>query len=110
MAEDRSSGGSVQSFVTGALIGGVVGAAFALLYAPKRGAELREDISEKVGDISSTFTSLLRRAKEAGEDLISEGKTTTNAAVHEAYQRAEDLIAEADRIISEARAKIIDVV
>jgi len=88
------------------LSGGAVGAAVALLYAPKKGDELRDDISETVGDISSKFASLLQKAKQAGEDLISDSMDKGDKAVQEAYRKAEDLIAEADRIISEARARI----
>jgi len=101
-----NSGGSVQSFMVGALVGGAVGAAFALLYAPKKGRELREDITSTVGDISSRLSALLKSAKEAGEDLVSEAADTGNELVQEAYKRAESLIDEADRIISDARSRV----
>jgi gas vesicle protein len=102
---DRS-GGSVQSFMTGALVGGAIGAAFALLYAPKKGSDLREDISDTASDISDRFSSLLSKAKEAGEDLINSGKDNADEVVQAAYRKAEDLIEEADRIISEARSRV----
>jgi gas vesicle protein len=94
--------------MTGAMVGGAVGAAFALLYAPKKGSELRENIADTAQDISSRLNSLLEKAKEAGENLINSGKDTADEAVQEAYRKAEDLIEEADRIISEARARVAD--
>lgn len=102
----RESGGSVQSFLVGAMIGGAVGAAFALLYAPKRGKELREDISATVSDVSDRFTALIKRAKEVGEDLIHDEAEIVNETMHEAYRKAEDLIDEADRIINDARSRM----
>ena len=102
----RNSSTSVQSFLTGALVGGAVGVALALLYAPKKGKELREDISSKVGDISTRLSSLLKSAKEAGEDLVNEGMSAGDELVHQAYKKAEGLIDEADRIITDARARV----
>lgn len=104
--ESRHSGGSVQSFLVGAIVGGAVGAAFALLYAPKRGKELREDISTTVSDVSGRFASLLKKAKEAGEDLLEGEKEHISETMHEAYRKAEDLIDEADRIINDARTRM----
>src|SRR2546421_6450008 len=98
--------GSVQSFMTGALVGGAIGAAFALLYAPKKGSELREDIAETAGDLSTKMSSLLQKAKDAGEELLGEASDREDEAVQAAYRKAEDLIEEADRIISEARSRV----
>jgi len=38
-----------KTFAVGALVGAVVGAAFALLYAPKAGRELRTDLRRQGG-------------------------------------------------------------
>ena len=104
--EKRQPGGSVQSFLVGAMVGGAVGAVFALLYAPKRGKDLREDISSKVGDLSSKFSSLLKKAKETGEDLLHDETEKMSETMHDAYQKAEELIDEADRIINDARSRM----
>ncbi|MBS1903657.1 MAG: YtxH domain-containing protein [Bacteroidetes bacterium] len=104
--EVRQSGGSVQSFLVGAIVGGAVGAAFALLYAPKRGKELREDISEKMSGLSDRFTTLLKKAKETGEELLHEETEVVSETMHEAYRKAEELIDEADRIINDARSRM----
>src|SRR5689334_22198481 len=99
--------GSVQSFITGAVIGGVVGAAFALLYAPKKGVKLREDIADTFDDLSSRLINLLRHTRESGEDLLNDTMEAGDELVQEAYRKAEDLINEADRIIHEARSRVI---
>ena len=108
MSDYRSnSGNSVQTFLTGALIGGAIGAAVALLYAPKKGRKLRGDISDTFDDLSSRLTGLIRHAKESGEDLIQDGLDAGDELVHEAYKKAENLISEADRIIHEAKSRVI---
>jgi gas vesicle protein len=109
MAEFKSGnngGGSAQSFLVGAAIGGAVGAALALLYAPKKGSDLREDIVSKVGDVSSRFRSAIKNVKDSAEEIMNEGKERGDRVVQEAVQRAEDLIDEADRLINEARSRI----
>lgn len=41
-----------RNFFIGTLVGGIVGSIAALLFAPKSGKELREDISEQVQNVS----------------------------------------------------------
>lgn len=53
----KKSGG----FLTGALIGGVAAAAAALLFTPKSGKELREDLTDQANDFKN-------KAIENGED------------------------------------------
>lgn len=102
-----NTGNSVQSFLTGALIGGAIGAAVALLYAPKKGRKLRENISDTFEDLTSRLSGLIRHAKESGEDLIHDGMEAGDELVHDAYKKAEGLINEADRIIHEAKSRVI---
>ena len=102
----QNSGASVQSFLIGAAIGGTVGAALALLYAPKKGKELREDITSTVDDVSARFSSLLKRTKETGEEMLQSGVDSASEVMHEAYEKAERLIDEADRIINDARSRM----
>ena len=107
MSEYKSNAGSsIQTFLTGALIGGAIGASVALLYAPKKGKKLRGDISDTIDDLTSRLSGLLRHAKESGEDLIHDGMEAGDELVHEAYKKAEGLINEADRIIHEAKSRV----
>ena len=107
MSDYKSNESSaVQTFMIGALIGGAIGTAFALLYAPKKGKKFREDISDTFDDISSRLAGLVKHAKESGEDLIHDGMEAGDELVHEAYKKAEGLIHEADRIINDARSRV----
>src|ERR671918_2409413 len=70
MSDNRDSGGSAfMAF----LLGGLTGAALALLYAPRSGRETRELLNEK-----------MREAEERGRDLKAEARARGRALVDEA--------------------------
>jgi len=100
------SGGSVQPFITGLTVGAFIGAALALLYAPKKGKDLREDIADTVEDVSSKFRRAIDTVKETVSEIMDEGKVSGNELFQEAVAKAESLIDEADRIIAEAKTRI----
>ena len=61
-------------FFKGFLVGGLIGAIMALLYAPKSGKETREDISKKTEEFA-------QRAKEEYEAALEKSKKTYRAAI-----------------------------
>jgi gas vesicle protein len=70
MSDDRDSGGSAfMAFI----LGGLTGAALALLYAPRSGRETREMLNEK-----------MREAEERGRDLRDQARARGRALVDEA--------------------------
>ncbi len=112
MSED---GGEIGAFMAGFVIGGLVGAATALLTAPQSGAETRAQIAAKgeeirraggeqinrYGEIASTsWTDAQVRMKETGEQvqerariILDEGKgkpTDTQEKSKESIQEAAD--------------------
>ena len=105
MSHNNSTSGSIQSFLLGALVGGTIGAALAMLYAPKKGSDLREDIASTVGDLRNEVLSALKKAKVSTIDLINEGKERGDQLVQDAFGKAGHLIDEADRIISDAKSQ-----
>lgn len=60
-------------FALGAIIGGVIGATIAILYAPAEGAELRRGMSETLDDITQGAKDIIRGAKTTAEKLFREG-------------------------------------
>ncbi|MDR1942940.1 MAG: YtxH domain-containing protein [Endomicrobium sp.] len=61
------------------ILGGLVGAALGVLYAPKSGKETRrdikkfsEDVADKVKDLGEDLTEKGRKVYEDGKDKISE--------------------------------------
>lgn len=74
MSEEQgvSAGTVLVSFVAGAAIG----AGLALLYAPKSGREMREDISDLTEDAVDKIKEYAKEAQEKIKSAIEEGKET----------------------------------
>lgn len=64
----------VKDFVIGALIGGIVGAAAALLLAPKSGSELRGDVAIQAVSLKDKSVELSHVAKDKTAQLSSQIK------------------------------------
>ncbi len=67
-----------KDFMIGALIGGMLGGAVALLLAPKSGKELRNDINGGAKYISDKTEKFRQTAIEKGTELAEVAKVKTN--------------------------------
>src|SRR5919204_2407309 len=94
---DNESGGG-GSFVMGLLTGTVLGAGLGMLFAPKSGSELRNQLSEQAGSLANSASEGYRRATETAGDWADRGR--------EMYDKARDAasrgIDEAQRYVREA--------
>ena len=88
----ENEGGGGGSFVMGLLTGTVLGAGLGMLFAPKSGSELRNQLSEQAGNLANTASQGYRRATEAAGDLADRGR--------EMYDKARDA---ASRGVDEAQ-------
>lgn len=70
--ENESSGAG--SFLVGALVGGVIGAAAALFLAPKTGSEMRENLSTQATQLKDKSIEISSVAKEKATELTSVAK------------------------------------
>ena len=97
---DNEGGGG--SFVMGLLTGTVLGAGLGMLFAPKAGSELRNQISEQAGNIANTASEQYRRATEAAGEWAERGREVGR----EVYDKARDAVSrgtdEAQRYVREA--------
>jgi len=73
--EDNSGAGS---FLMGALVGGVIGAAAALFLAPKTGREMRDDFSEHAVQLKNKGIELSAVAKDKATEITSVAKEKTD--------------------------------
>ncbi len=96
----------LQTFILGTLLGGAVGAAIALLYAPKKGVRLRKDISSGVSDISNDLNRLAKKAKKTGVRLVQGKIEAGDEVLHQTYDKAERLIGEAVKYISDVKDRV----
>jgi gas vesicle protein len=88
-------------FWKGLFIGGLIGAALGVLYAPKSGKETREDLARKTDD-------LIARAKEDYEQTLEKSRKAYESAVRrlkEAEVSAKEKIDEVEGKLSELTDK-----
>jgi gas vesicle protein len=84
-----------KNIVGACLIGGVIGAALALLYAPKSGSETRNDISRTA-----------RRIKKNSADLIEETIDEVNEFASDLKERATNIIEQGMDLSDKAKKEI----
>jgi hypothetical protein len=75
---EREDGGG--SFLMGLLAGTVLGAGLGMLFAPKAGTELRNQLSEQTGRLKTTANDAYSQASEKVSQMVDRGR--------EAYDRA----------------------
>ena len=81
-------------FLTGFMVGSILGAVAGILFAPKPGKDLRSEIKAKGDEV-------LRDAQEIYDETSKKAK----AIIDEGKKRADELKKEADRRLAEARQK-----
>jgi|SRR3954469_12503812 len=75
---EREDGGG--SFLMGLLAGTVLGAGLGMLFAPKAGAELRNQLNEQAGKLKATANDTYQQATDKVGQIVDRGK--------DAYDRA----------------------
>jgi gas vesicle protein len=91
-----STGGIFLSF----LLGGIVGAGFALLFAPRSGRETRErikvfteDVKDKAKDYAEDVKGKVTSTVEKGKEFYGEKKSIVTSAIEagkEAYEKEKE--------------------
>src|SRR5688572_26142141 len=98
---DNESGGG-SSFVMGLLTGTVLGAGLGMLFAPKAGSDLRNQISEQAGTLANTASEGYRRATESANEWAEKGRDVGK----DIYGKARDAVSrgteEAQRYVNQA--------
>lgn len=96
MSDERD--GSFASFIKGLFVGSFIGAGLALLYAPKTGKELRQDLKEKSTELKSEAEKYYEEAKDISSDLLVDS-----------LRKAEQLKKEAEQKYNEAKIKVEEI-
>ena len=106
---EPSGSSKLVPFALGAIIGGVIGATLALLYAPAEGSELRRGMTETLDGIAESAKDLIRGAKDSAEKIFREvldpDSEEEPSPLGRTRTRADDIIEDADRAIAEARKR-----
>lgn len=86
---------SWSSLLIGVTIGAVIGAAAALLYAPKSGQETREDLLQRIDEMKERIDDTSRQLAQLAREKVQEAKSDLGQAVEAgreaAKARAEEL-------------------
>ncbi|MCZ2257952.1 YtxH domain-containing protein [Sporosarcina sp. G11-34] len=112
---DEYESSSAGSFLAGALVGGVIGAAAALFLAPKTGKEMRDDLSEQAVHLKDKGIEISTVAKEKATEYTSaaKGKATeyTTVAKEKATEfgvAAKGKTDEVTKVIQEQSEQLVD--
>lgn len=102
MAQDSGYG---KGLFLGFLTGGIIGSVVALLYAPKPGKELRQDIKVKSEEYLGEAETYIEQARGRAQELINDGKEKSEKLIAEAKLKVDALLNEAESIIDDAKKK-----
>lgn len=94
---------SWESFLTGFVAGGLIGAGLALLFAPKSGRELREDIKKKSVELTKDVDLLYSDVKEKTAEWWQTRMKQAEQLKEEAEQKLQEAKAKATEIIEEGK-------
>jgi gas vesicle protein len=95
----REDEAASTGFVSGLLLGVLVGAILALIFAPKRGDETRELVAHTATDLKDKAVDLVHQAKSDGEG--EELAAKAEEAVGAAEQKADDASVQVEKKINE---------
>ncbi|MCX6168413.1 MAG: YtxH domain-containing protein [Ignavibacteriales bacterium] len=94
-----------KGLLIGTLTGAAVGSIIALLYAPKSGKNLREEIKTKSHDFLDDVDEYIVKAKDKVSHLMNEGKNKSEKLVAETKEKVDMLLNEAEKLLTEAKDK-----
>jgi gas vesicle protein len=90
--EDSGSG-----FVVGLLCGTALGAAIALMFAPKAGADLREALYDSADDIKKKAFDMVAKGREAvdrGRQAFESARESATEAGNELYKQGHEVVSD----------------
>jgi gas vesicle protein len=93
-------------FFVGLAIGGLVGAALALLLAPRSGEETRSQIRDTGLELEDRASKIIAEAREKAEAMAADAGRRAGEITAEARNRAEEIVAEARKKAEELQAAI----
>jgi len=103
MANNNDSG---FEFFKGVLFGGVVGAVVALLYAPKTGQEMRDEIRERSLEMRDDAEAKLELAQRKAEALLEETRKQLEKLREEAETAATEVVDKAEAQVQRGKTTV----
>jgi gas vesicle protein len=97
MAETPERSDSWGSLAAGMLIGIAIGATLSLLYAPKPGKALRDDIGEKLEELKDYVDQTTQQVTQVAKERLAEMQSDLTTAMESARAAAAEHAAELSR-------------
>jgi gas vesicle protein len=94
--EEHETGGG--SFMMGLLTGTVLGAGLGMLFAPKAGSDLRNQLGEQASSLGRAAGEQYRRASDAASGIAEKAREKAEQVRGSVARGAEDLRTESERI------------
>lgn len=94
-----------KGLLLGMVMGSAVGAAVALLFAPKSGKELRGDIAETTNEYKDKLGDAAEKAGRGAKVIVDDGVRRTKELFADARAKASQLVREAEEVLKQARPK-----
>jgi gas vesicle protein len=91
----HDTGVEIGAFFAGVLIGGLVGAAAALLVAPQSGEETRKQLTKTSEDLRDRAQDVVEDARERAEATIADSRRRAERIIEDARVKAEAMTEEA---------------
>ena len=94
MADTPRRSDSCGSFFAGMLVGIIIGGTLSLLYAPKPGKELRDDIGRKLEELKDYVDQTTQQVAQVAKERFAEMKSDMATAIEAARATAAEHAAE----------------
>lgn len=103
MAEQTNEG---WGFLTGMMVGAAIGATAALLFAPKRGRELRGDIVDAANEFGEGVSTTMNDLGKAAGDLVDRGRSAATEASRAVREGAQNVADSSSALYESGRAAV----
>jgi gas vesicle protein len=101
--KEQTTNGGGSGFAMGLLVGAVAGAGLALLFAPKRGAELRGDLGETMGAWRDKAAQKVRDVADRAGSQLNDLSATAGRVKNAVSSTARDM---ADAATDSSRSRM----
>ncbi len=103
--EGTDAGSFGKGLILGMLAGGALGAATALLMAPKSGVEIRGELSSLANRYADRTGDTVNDASERARQIVNDGRRRADGIIDDARNRASSLLDDAEKIVNDARKR-----
>lgn len=105
---DEKGSSAASSFLYGALVGGIIGAATALFLTPKSGSEMRVDFTTQAAQLKDKSIEISSVAKEKATELTSVAKEKTGELSKSIQEQSEQLVEKVKSMTSKTSVPMDD--